>query len=334
MVMRRAILVALVLLGGCPRYYSQPWHDTTSVAQFAVDPADPGTLLAIHAGRIERSTNAGASWAATPPGPTFYSIGWVGSLIWAAGSTATSGVPTVYTSADGGLTYVAVAALPTSANSSQINAIGVDATNAAHAVLALDAPSGGQVFTTTDAGSTWTTATIQSDVVGYQGGPQRVAFDPANGSSVLVCYFQTIYQSFDGGDTFGVNSLTAPQGFTDVAVLGSTIYAATIPDVLASVDSGNTWTQRSLTPYATASGSSYPLFFALDPASGTLWVSASDGIYVSTDGAQTFSYVFYYGGAPIALAPSNPRIVYTGGYATSDGGMTWAPLGPFDYAPY
>src|SRR5579872_6408157 len=206
--MRRAILVALVLLGGCPRYDSQPWHDTTSVAQFAVDPANPGTVLAIHAGRIELSTNAGASWAATPPGPTFYSIGWVSSLIWAAGSTATSGVPTVYTSADGGLTYVAVAALPSSADSSQINAIGVDATNAAHAVLALDAPTGAQIFTTTDGGSNWTAATIASDVVGYLGGPQRVAFDPTNGSSVVVCYFETIYQSFDGGDTFGVNSLT------------------------------------------------------------------------------------------------------------------------------
>ncbi len=300
------------------------------MTQVVVSPANRDVVLAVHRERIERSTDGGRTWLASLAQPSYSSVAWSGSRAWAVGSAGTA-PPAAYTSLDGGLTFVAATALPTTSTSP--GQVGADAGDDRHATVAVPDGAGGVVATTFDAGVTWTAAAIPS--APYLGGARRVAIDPTDGTRVWVAFDRVLMSSTDSGRTFVPS--TAPvttMTLNDVAAIGSLIYVSTYHRLVVSEDSGATWSERPLD-----SPTIFPYAVAVHPATpATVLALAQDGVHRSTDAGRSFTLLhppqrYVRSGSVIAIAPSDPSTIYIERERSTDAGASWTELGLFDFAP-
>jgi photosystem II stability/assembly factor-like uncharacterized protein len=328
--MRFTLPAALLVLGlvfGCYPHYP-PTYDVSSVQGLAVDPSDANTVLAVHGGAIERSTDGGRTWKVDASPNAVTALAWVGSLAWAIGQPVGSAQFTVLMSADTGLTWNAtVSPLPSAVTNA--STLDVDRMNDRHVVV-VDAVPGvvPQVFVTQDAGATWRMSSL-APVPSYAN-PVVVAFDGMNGSDVWLG-FPNLLHSTDGGLTFTGTATVVSGVVFDIAALGSSVFVATDSGLLASTDGGATFGRRTIlndTVFGVRIDSAAP---------SIVWAVGSTGIYRSTDGGAIFLLVsnaeFL---ASSAIAPSNGQVVYFGGVAggasTTDGGATFVRFSPFDFA--
>jgi uncharacterized protein (TIGR03437 family) len=217
----------------------------------------------------------------------------------------------------------------------------------------------GGVWKTTDGGVNWLPLTDMQESLAIG----SLALDPENPDTVYAgtgegnfnadAYFGAgLLKSTDAGVTW---TLLGQDYFTGDA-LGSiavsptnsqALLAAGLGGVFRSVDGGITWSNPASNLAATA--------VVFDPADGTqawagicnVFQDISNGLYRSADGGATWTLVSTpplpqpnsasgIGRIAIAIAPSNPQIIYVGmsaitpnttflgSFLSTDGGTTWA----------
>lgn len=181
---------------------------------------------------------------------------------------------------------------PTEGGNGRINAVRVHPTDPN--TLFACAPAGG-LWKSSNGGSSWVAV---SDAISALGCTD-VAFDPTNPNTMYL--------------------LTGDGEAGDVFTLG----------VYKSTNGGNSWAATGLV--FTLSNSKILSKILVHPTNGnTIIVGGSAGIYRSTDGGSTWSQRATGSMRDLEFKPSDPSVMYAGGYGasagfwrSSDGGVTW-----------
>ncbi len=240
-------------------------------------------------------------------------------------------------------------------NSGRITGLAAIGGTGPHAGTLVAATAGGGVWTTADAGTTWTPRTDQAATLAIG----SVATDPANPEHLIAGTGEAnqcgdcaagngVLASTDGGQTW---SLQDPGGVFDVlhvgavaiAPSGGRMYAATDGGLYVSSDGGASWAKPTDPSYTAVDGRITAV--VVDPASATTVYIAggADALAKSTDGGITWAAantgiaVPSGGSRPLvalALAASSPSTLYaavgsTGAlsvYQTTTGASTWTKL--------
>ncbi len=154
----------------------------------------------------------------------------------------------------------------------RIDAIAVDPSNSD--IVYCGSPSGG-LWKTTDAGSTWTPLTDFLPVIGIS----SIAIDPNNSD--------IIYISTGDKDSYNVYSI----------------------GVLKSIDGGNTWNPTGLNWLITQNSIIHKII--INPNnSQSLFAATSDGLYKTTNAAQSWTNVLNNELEDIEFKPGDTSIVY------------------------
>lgn len=216
------------------------------------------------------------------------------------------------------------------------------------------------MLVSTDAGATW------SRVRGANGDAMGIAI-PAAGSTAFAAGHDVFYRSDDGGATWRSTRPALPgtdiHGFTASAVSPARFFAYVVRyGLFQSDDGGNTWRRVGDAPGSTMSlaavrSAGADLLFAstmegvarsrdsgrtwepagevarashVSAAGEQLYAAARGAVHASVDsGATSQARVFPRGGAAlVAVAPSNPRLVYVVTdrlevWRSTDAGVTW-----------
>ncbi|HEX4887696.1 MAG TPA: T9SS type A sorting domain-containing protein [Luteibaculaceae bacterium] len=181
----------------------------------------------------------------------------------------------------------------------RVNCVAFHPTNAQ--VFWIGTPAGG-IWKTTNGGSSWTTSTDRLPVLGVT----DIAVDP---SSPNTLYAAT--GDGDGGDTYSIG-------------------------ILKSTDGGSTWSVTGLNWNVTSQKRIRRM--QIDKSSpSTLLVAASDGIWRSTDAANTWVKVQSGGMTDIEFNPTNSSIVYAASYGfgnaqifrSTNNGASWTQVTSF-----
>jgi len=210
----------------------------------------------------------------------------------------------------------------------------------------------GEVYKSTDGGSTWSAANT-----GLRSPVTALAIDPTTPSTLYAGTYDSVgspgsvLKSTDGGSTWGAFNTGLPTSDLSVAALAidpttpSTLYAVTYSyGVFKSTDGGSTWgavnTGLPTTDLFVAA-------LAIDPTTpDTLYAGvasdANPGVYKSTDGGNTWGALNMgglFGGSfwvfALAIDPTSPGTVYAGTawfgvLKSTDSGTTWGgPYGEF-----
>jgi photosystem II stability/assembly factor-like uncharacterized protein len=194
----------------------------------------------------------------------------------------------------------------------------------------------GGLFRSTDSGVTWPAVVggIEKALVNallFDSGSHRL-YAATDSHGVLV--------SYDGGATWSSAGTGLPPG-TPICALAQidaqTIAAGAQNGLYPSRDSGTTW-------QAANSGLGAPQIHAveLDARTGTLFAATEDGLFrlTTTPGpadpnggfARIGGETLHLPVLSIAIAPSNPQVMYAGTYrrgvfGSRDGGISWASVG-------
>src|SRR5262249_23740000 len=100
------------------------------------------------------------------------------------------------------------------------------------------------------------------------------------------------------------------------------LFAGTGLGIAVSADGGQTWSVRDGSPQGVRA-------LALDPSNGSRLFGGSDaGLFLSVDGGAHFSLSHSFSTGALAIDPSQPTTIYTGGSGnlvrkSTDGGATW-----------
>jgi hypothetical protein len=330
-----------------------------AVGQLAIDSASPQSLFALVGGQLFSSTNGGASWlplyssavggAATQPGTALAilhsgvhaeayeatSLGVLGynylGLTWqpftfgqpmramvSQSSTAWALTPAGLTSNNAGQV-----ANPCDASSlSKLVTVGVP--NTPNPLLALCGDGTMWSFTSNQTG--WAALT--------PGGTNFAASSLLYAGTALVALSAATGAAFSSTDT-GKTWTPFAAGHAGLWQLasalypGTTEYLLTASGILASADSGATWTQRGPLPGGVDSTA---LAFAVDPVdASSLWLTSASGLLHSADGGATWQSIILPSPQPIvAFAVDSSRqgtawLVQDGRiFVTADRGATWA----------
>ncbi len=231
----------------------------------------------------------------------------------------------VWKSTTGGHTWVpltehqstlAVGSIALDPHNSQVIYIGTGEPN-----NAIDNNRGQGILKSTDGGHTWTTLGFNTFV---NRSVADLVVDPSTGTIYAISY---LARSGGAGTTYG-SSLSNPY----------------LPAVgfYRSTDGGNTWTMSNPTTsfVKDATGRTGPTSL-VRASDGSLYLGVyAQGLYKSADGGQSWTALTNasettFDRVTLAVAPSNPRIVYAayshdidgnGGmtfYTSNDGGATW-----------
>ncbi len=263
-----------------------------------------------------RTTNGGTTWTAgTIPAAASYALNNISAassaVAWAsfAGPSNSAGGYLYYT-ADGGTTWTPqlASAFPVASSGRQNGVLAFSATNAVVAGDPRTGLTGFEVYTTADAGTTWTAATsvpaANMNEIGSGGTLTTVA---GTNPAARACWFGTstgrVLRSTDSGKTWaavatGLTQVTA-LAFTSATVgLALNANAASITNSIAyTQDGGATWQLR--TPGG--AGLVYPTSVSGVPGQPNTFVCAG--------------YI-----------PINPTRALSGSSYTTDGGTTWSIL--------
>ena len=270
---------------------------------------------------LQKSTNGGAIWTLTKlakgsyPRALAVSPNYAQDTTLMVGST-TAGQAGVYVSNDGGNTWspsrlgtgvVSIAISPTFASDQTAFAAGNTA----------------GLYKTTDGGATWTLLTM----TGIPGGLAKVVLSPSfatDGTAFAAVVAGGIYKSTDGGSTWTVVPGAASMRALDLEVSPNyandqTFFAGTIGQGLLEFTSGG----ATMTPVA-----SFPDTFVLAVGispnfvnDNTLFAAAYHGLYESTDGGISWTYMAVYGRIEESRTtngnpPQPPTIVYQGPWSS------------------
>jgi photosystem II stability/assembly factor-like uncharacterized protein len=242
-----------------------------------------------------------------------------------------------------GLIAMGAAPAPLAADAGRWSALGpyggavnVLAVDPAHAGVVYAATyGGGGIFKSVDGGATW--AQINHGLpLDFQA--QALAVDPLQPTTLYLGSIGGlgVYKSVDGGASW-----TPPgPGLEDARGMvfalatdprhSGTVYAGTQPGVDKTIDGGATWAPAQ----SGIPGGSQISALAIDPSSpSTIYAGTgvgNTGIYKTTNGGVSWAAVGPIPlGSALAVDPSNSRTVYTGSsagvYKSTDGGMTWRP---------
>jgi photosystem II stability/assembly factor-like uncharacterized protein len=197
------------------------------------------------------------------------------------------------------------------------------------------AVAGGNLFTTSNAGISWT------DLTGpYDGSVRAVAIDPVTTSTLYVAASQGMFNSTDVGVSWSPinNGLDGASNFHLLAVnpqVPSTLYvvgsdAAFVDKIFESIDGGGSWNAVSagLTPTNIQA-------LSIDPLTPTtLYAGTSGGVFKSIDGGGSWSPVnagltstFVNALGIDRLTPTTLYAGTSGGvFKSIDGGGSWSPM--------
>lgn len=164
-----------------------------------------------------------------------------------------------------------------------------------------------------------------------------LAFDPSDATHIYAGAYglsaadHGIYSSSDSGASWTHLTNGRLAVTLSVAVGGGAVYQGTWGDgCYKSLDGGSTWN-----PAKTGMTNSTVNYLAQHPSSpATLYACTQGGLFVTTNGAGTWTAVPGFSGSVtcLAFAPSNPAVIYAGlgGGNTimksGDGGATWNPV--------
>lgn len=223
-----------------------------------------------------------------------------------------------------GTVWVPVGPSPMTEGSAQDNGlVSVIAINPNNPNVLYIGTAGGGVWRSRNAGTTWTPLFDRQAILGI-GEPGGVAIDPNNTDVVYVGTSQRLLLG-DVNPTF----FNTP----DPA-----------PGMYKSVDAGNSWIRLGSGFPASNTGNALATFLnndinviIVDPSnSSTLYCASSNGIYVSADGGQNWTFGTNSGGDARSLvldtsSPPAARILYAGitgngAYTSTDGGLTWTTI--------
>ena len=181
--------------------------------------------------------------------------------------------------------------------------------------------------------NTWTSARL------YGGTVRGLAASPANPSIVLAGTGGAgVFRSTDGGLSWHRSSSGMPHDtivftFTFAPSAPNTVFAGTYASgVYRSTDAGRSWVR--ITSGIDVASFNY---IAVDPANAArLFIGSASGLWRTTDGGKTWTLLTWpstdsIAGEALAIAPSNPKVVYVVGTAmlrSADGGKTWTDMDP------
>ena len=311
-----------------------------------VDPKTPTTLYATPRGRLHKSVDGGANWTAlNAPGGYYFALdAQTPTNLYVSGEGISK-------STDGGVTWTtsnAGLSLPGYAKIYSGGPLAVDSKLTGTIFFG----TFGGIFRSTNGGNTWAvTNTGLANVTVHV-----VAVDPKTPTTIYAgTRDQGIFKSIDGGASWAdsSNGLYDPSGLSGAWVTSmaidpvtpSTIYAGTNNFVFKSVDSGASWK-----PARTGIGASTYLTpaLAINPlnpkivVAGTLGTGIYGGIFLSTDGAATWTQI--RAGLPnsatiygLSFSATKPNLVLAAVSARSagdtymsstDSGATWSAVYP------
>jgi len=319
------VLSTLVLLAPAPALAQLAQPDTTLLAAFPWRSIGPANM----SGRVSAVTG-------NPRNPKEMLVGFASGGLWRSVNAGVTWTP-VFDHEK----VSTVSALAMAAGDTSVVWAGTGEADSRNSI----SPGGG-VYKSTDAGKTWTFMGLaDTRQIG------RLAVDPTDANVVYVAALghawgpnkeRGLYKTTDGGRTWtNAKFISDRAGFVDVALDPSN----------HEVVWASSW-ERQRTPYSLQSG------------------GPGSGLWKSTDAGATWTHIAG-GGFPttllgrigIAIAPSDPRVVYamveadsnpnpeslrkgfvadtskrqrlqSGLYRTSDGGATWTKMNPDDDRPF
>ncbi|QDV04912.1 Xyloglucanase Xgh74A precursor [Planctomycetes bacterium Poly30] len=322
------------------------WDEVTSLSgtacydiEFTIDGvAYVGTL-----GGLMTSADAGVTWTHLPFGfgvnqqtfevtvdPQNSQRLWVG-----VADALGNQLANVVRSDDGGQSWVDLT--PPSVAGQSVRAIAVDPSNSNRVVIGIGGGfSGGGVWTTTDAGASWTNRSA-----GLPGNPMNdLAFD---GTRLLVCggqafgsQFVGLYESTNFGATWtALHDGTWPSlvlNDIELGAVGTIFVASGGAGVFRSVDGGTTWTfgVGGTSGFTVNEVSTFP-----QSTSAVLLGATSNAVWRSTNAGSSFApssagiaALDVYSVASNPLNPFELAIAFQGlnnggVYTTTDGGSRW-----------
>lgn len=267
-----------------------------------------GALLELGCGSPGSGAGSGGTWINRTAGTTSAGLPWTGVASDATGTylvaitTVGDGEPggDIWTSADAGLTWNN-RTQGTAASGQGWKSVASDATGMHLVAVTLFAGLGGgeDVWTSVDAGATWTKRTTVASTAGLVVGP-TVASDATGVHLVLAD--GDIWTSGDAGATWADQTAGTPaaaQSWVDLASDSTATHLVAVnaySDIWTSGDAGATWINRT----------------AETPASGLDWQSVASG----------FDRKPSRGCMPVSLTSAG--VLYAGDIWTSaDAGATW-----------
>ena len=283
----------------------------------AVLAAKPGV-----GGVIMKSTNATVSFSSSDAKiPSFLANGIL--INSASGLLITPANGTVYKSDDSGASWTNVK-LPTVAGLAQ-------GSSSSLVVYSYPSNGGNPISKSTNGGASWTTTTPSQSAC--DGSPclfmtANVAVSAVDPNRLLAASSSGMWQSTDGGQNW---SRSGNQAWSWVTFLGDNASAVACAPTGAGVyrtGSGPGSFQLSNGGISASSGCTR---VTTDPNNaGIVYVTASDGLYKSVNGGQTWSLLSNLQVAypVVAIAPGNSSILVAGGrgggiYRSLDGGASW-----------
>jgi uncharacterized protein (TIGR03437 family) len=185
------------------------------------------------------------------------------------------------------------------------------------------------ILKSADGGTTW------APTAGVGLPAAALAVDASSATTLYAATQQGIFVSTDGAASWqsSANGLTGSGILTIVAdpAQTGTAYASvqSPPGLFRSTDSGQTWTQLSISPYGQLAS---PVNAIVIGSTGAILAATNQGILISTDGGSTWTAG---AGLPVqnnqtlALSPEDPSIVYlvnSGSQVqrSTDGGQTFS----------
>jgi photosystem II stability/assembly factor-like uncharacterized protein len=307
-------------------------------------PGTTGTLLlATHRG-LFRTTDSGKTWKEVLAGPGQLAEGLMTinltvsplnpQRVYVEAVTfpdlpASSGVPGIYTSSDGGATWTLAAALNT-LPSPGIYYMVAGASSEQQLFVDFNALQEKGLYETMDAGAHWQQAGSLPDAQSL-----GLVVDPGNAQHLFTYSLAGLFATTNGGaDWHPAQGIK--DGITKALLSGSMLYASGDDGTFVSQDGGAHFTLSA--PDTTFQ------FLAGDTSTPTTAFGLSgaglngSALYVTTDGGKTWQPVDIPADhllAPgLTVDPNNGSVVYLGNsypvavYSTTDSGQHWAQIAP------
>ncbi len=274
-----------------------------------IDPAATTHLLAVSAdGGLYQSVDSGGHWT---PNSFFtgnalaQTLGFssTGSIVYAADFS------TIYSSADGGTTWITAGFLPFNPFIAALN-LTVDPTSASTVYA-----GGGNIYygfqgsaKSTDSGASWAAlGSLLTDVV-----VTGFAVNPQSPKTVYAAGYTGLFKSTDGGENWtalNIAGLQSPYVFAVVIdpTQPEVLYAAAAGNVYRSSNAGGSWTLMS------TGLTSYVYYLAMAPSKpAVLYAGTTSGMFVTSNRATTWEPAGLaqdqiWG---IAVNPTAPGVVY------------------------
>jgi photosystem II stability/assembly factor-like uncharacterized protein len=323
-------------------------------------------------GGVWMTTNGGSTWTPLTDGQCSLSMGALAidpvnpNIVYAGTGEENSAVDSYYgcgvlRSADGGQTWTQLGASAfggqgfDTPSMSRVLIDPVTAGSTTSTTLLVSANSG--VYRSTNSGATWTNvlAGTASDIVRNPSTPATVYAALGN---IFGAASNGLYKSIDGGQTWTPLSggfPTANVGRINLGIAASspgTLYASvqntsglfgSLLGIWKSTNGGASWTQLSATnatcnePGGQGAQCWYDMYVYVDPTNANTVYFASEDIYKSTDGGNTFTDIGGYSGGNIhpdqhgfAFQPGNPSTIVVGNdggvFMSQNGGASWSSL--------